>query len=262
VVSALYVSVMKTLFQIVLLGVLTIGFSLAEEETKPKFKHKLAADFEQCPDGHKALKDIPIVYGLVGPLHKKPEDYTDEDRKLRDRQEKGEIVFGGDITHEYSPKSQVVCKKCGFSYHPSNMPVEFPEMAYWSKDSKSITDFRIKFSSQLLSFPLLKTSEGAVNYSQTLTADGKRLDSETISYHTASPIDEVLIRMRQWLLDAKLDPKQLKRVENAYAHHTYDYNEDGVWVMISDDTYWEPGKISVFLMLTKKEANKAAHDNP
>jgi len=254
---------MKRLPQLFIFAAVTLSFSHAEEEPQPRpFTHKVAADFGKCPDGHKALVDVPIVYGHVGPLYKKPEDYTEDDRKLRDRRDRGEIVFGGDILHEHSPKSQVVCRQCGFRFHPSDMPIEFPEMAFWARNSNKPDDFRIKLSKELLEFPRMGAQEGTLTYSQSLSPDGGELDSESVSFHTSMPIEDVLTSVRGWLKARGGDPDDLERIKDAYAHHTYSYRAGGVMVSIQVDTYWEPGKITVSLLLNKVNANKARLDNP
>jgi hypothetical protein len=249
----LLISEVKYIVITVLLVLYATLFGLAEEEgRKAIFKHKLAVDFGECPDGHKKLVNVPIVYGLVGPLHKRPEEYDAADKELSEKRNKGEVVFGGDILYEHSPKLKVVCDQCGFRYHPSNLPIDFPDLAFWAKDSKKAADFRFKFSERLLDFPRLKASEASVNYSQTLAPDGKRLIFESISYQTTVPIEEVLKIVQQWLRDAELDSADLKRIENAYAHHTYSYNKDGISISVIDDTYWSPGKIYVHLSLIKE----------
>ena len=253
---------MRHLLPLFILATFSLGFSHAEGEHQARsFTHKVATDFGQCPDGHKALVDVPIVYGLVGLLYKEPEEYTQRDRELRERSDRGEIVFGGDILHEHSPKSQVVCKQCGFRFHPSDSPVEFPEMAFWAKDSKKAEDFRIKLSKELLTFPRMGAEDRTVTYSQTLTPDGRHLDFEGVSFHTAMPVADVLTRVRGWLIARGGDPDGLERITDAYAHHTYSYSAGGVTVSIRDDTYWEPGKIAVSLLLKKENANKARLDN-
>ena len=142
------------------------------------------------------------------------------------------------------------------------MPIEFPEMAFWARNSNKPDDFRIKLSKELLEFPRMGAQEGTLTYSQSLSPDGGQLDSESVSFHTSMPIEDVLTSVRGWLKARGGDPDDLERIEDAYAHHTYSYRAGGVMVSIQDDTYWEPGKIAVSLLLNKDNANKARLDNP
>ena len=111
-----------------------MGGGFAEEEpearAKPEFKHLLAADFGTCPDGHKALKDVPIVYGRSLLLYnKKPEDLNTEERELLAKQKRGEIELANE-RHENSPETRVVCSQCGFSYQPAEPAEQFPGGAW------------------------------------------------------------------------------------------------------------------------------------
>src|SRR5688572_18124170 len=115
---------MKSILHIVLLPMLGATLCGAADKGKSPFKHPVAAHFDGCPDGHKALVDVPIVWGHVGPLFKKPAEYNERDRELKQKEERGEIVFGGDSLPQDPPKTQVVCRQCGFSYHSMDVPEE------------------------------------------------------------------------------------------------------------------------------------------
>jgi hypothetical protein len=203
---------MKHILYIALLQMVGVMPGGAADEAKTPFRHAVAADFGACPDGHKALRDIPIVWGLVGPLYKKPADYDDKDRELMRKVEKEEVVFGGDILPSDPPKTQVICKQCGFSYEDMDVP-EIP--ASWWKSAKTTEKFRIKFSKTLLGFPLLIPVHGSISYSQSLSADGKQLDNESVSYRTTLTFDEALKALRQWLIDNHKNPADLKPMELA-----------------------------------------------
>jgi len=157
----------------------------AADEAKPALKQKMAADFKSCPNGHAALKDIQIVWGLVGPLHKKPADYNEEDRKIAERVAKGEVVLGGDLIPPNRPTTRIVCQKCGFEYNPWDLTDDTPFGDVWMGSGIRPEDFNLPFSKTLLGFPVLQPVKESVGYSQTLDASGKliRSDGGLISHH-------------------------------------------------------------------------------
>ena len=67
---------------------------------------KKAAELTQCANGHKTLKDIPVVYGHVGGLMSSPE--------LAAKAERGEILFGGCVMG--GRDHWVACETCGLLY--------------------------------------------------------------------------------------------------------------------------------------------------
>lgn len=67
---------------------------------------KKAVELTQCAKGHKALKDIPVIYGHVGRLMSTPE--------IRTKAEHGEILFGGCLSGDR--EHWVVCETCGLRY--------------------------------------------------------------------------------------------------------------------------------------------------
>jgi hypothetical protein len=201
---------MKRIFSIAFLQMLGVVLCGATDESKTPFRYAVAADFGECPNGHKALRDVPVVWGLVGPLYKKPSDYDDEDRALMRKVENGDVVLGGDLFPAAPPdlpKTKVVCRKCGFSYEDQDGP-EF--RASWFKTAKTPKEFRIKFSEMLQEFPLLKPVQGSITYWQSVNIDGKQLDVESVTYVTSLPFDDALKAMRKWLIDLHRDPADLK----------------------------------------------------
>jgi hypothetical protein len=243
-------------------GILTVCESVTNAEEAEKFpKHKLAKDFEACPNGHKELKDVPIIWGHFKLFGKHPRDYTEKERELDTKRDRHEIEFGGDILPQNPPKFRVLCNRCGFTFYPSDLSTDQQKMlnvlpdwdAYWSRNSKDIGGFQIPFSKLLLSFPHSKADAGTVSYSQTLTADGKTLKQEMISFSSPLSVDQILDTVRDWLRSTGRKPEHLKRIEDAFAHHTYEYDQEGTWIHIRDDNHIDPGKFSISLMLIKKK---------
>ena len=241
-------------------GMLTACESVTYAEGAENFpKHKLAADFGVCPNGHKELKDVPIIWGHFELFGKHPRDYTEQERELAAKRDRREIEFGGDILPQNPPKFRVVCDRCGFKFYPSDLTTDQQKMlnvppdwdANWSRDSKDTGGFRIPFSKQLLSFPHMKADSGTVSYSQTLSANAKNLKHEMISFSSPLSVDQILDTVREWLRSTGRNPEHLKRIEGAFAHHTYEYNQENTWIHIRDDNHIDPGKVSVSLILPK-----------
>jgi len=235
----------------------------AQEAETAAPKQKLATDFGACPNGHKELKNVPIVWGHFELFCKHPRDYTEQERELAAKRDRREIEFGGDILPRNPPKFRVICDRCGFTFYPSDLASDQQKMlsvppdsdAYWSIHSKDVGGFRIPFSKPLLAFPHMKADGGTVSYSQTLTPDGKNLKQEMISFSTPLSVDQILDTVRKWLRSTGRNPEHLKRIEDAFAHHTYEYDQEGTWIHIRDDNHIDPGKFSVSLMLINDDAN-------
>jgi len=77
-----------------------------------------------------------------------------------------------------------------------------------------------------------------------------------VSYHTTSKIDEVLKIVRKWMDANRREPKNLRRNTTAFAHHTYNYSDNYMHLMVQDDTHWHPGQIGVWLSLSPAEEGK------
>ena len=221
-----------------------------KEADKP-YVHQLSKDFSSCPDGHKALKDIPIVYGNVGPLIKKPQDYDDEDRKLAERQKRGEVVFGGDLIPTNPQKFQVTCQTCGY-YFDNSYPEELPELAGWTRFATDPAAFKQALSKQLLNAPLINPVKKSTSYTQSTDPKGKNVVYESKSYRSTEKPIEVVAVVRKWMAAQGLNPKHLKRVEDAYAHHTYSFSGDVVSIHIIDDKFWNPGEVGVTVSIDRR----------
>jgi hypothetical protein len=257
-VHALANTEMRT-FAVIALFLLAGGIrGIAADGGVSQRRYKVASDFKTCPDGHTALRDVPILYGLVGPLYRKPADYTDEDRKLLERVRKGEIVFGGDgLPAADRPPFRIVCRQCSFEYTPF-LPLD-PNSQWnaWNKGGKKVSDFKIPFSKTLLSFPLVEPVAGSVGYSQSLDSEGRVLKCEGVSYYTVLKINSVLQVVQKWLDQNQRNSKNLKRVLQAYAYHTYAYNDNYVSLHVMDDDFWNPGQVSVSVSFFTEEAGKS-----
>lgn len=267
---AYYVSVMKLLFFHAVLSMLVIGSCKADGEVQhAKNLQKLSSDFGVCPDGHKALKDVPILWGHFELFGKDPKDYTDKERELSARRDRGEIVFGGDILPSEPPKFRVICDQCGFTFHPSEFSADEARIynkprdwdAYWSRSAKDFKVFKMPFSKRLLSFPLMKSDPGSVEYYQKLSREGTKLKEERVSFQSQLSIEDILDSTREWLKSIGRNPAHLEVVEGAYPQNSYRYNREGIWVDLSEDDRIAQG-IYVALYLTNKDATNSQMATP
>lgn len=203
---------------------------------------KLARDFAACPAGHTKLKDVPILYGLVGPLIKKPEEYNAEDKELDRKRKNGEVVFGGDYEEPGYARSRVTCAVCGFYYdqHGRELP---PEHSEWSRSAGDMKGFTLPFSKLLLSLPVLTPVPGTLKYSQSVPADGKTLFEENVEYHVVLPEQEVVDKIRAWMKSHHLNSKELLP-EEAPTSYEYHGDENGIWMRVEKDG-WYPDQIWV-----------------
>lgn len=108
-----------------------------------------AVSLRECPLGHAALRDVPVVSGL--PLR---------GNNLRERADRGEIIFEGCIGSGYPHR--VVCHACRYTYD------EVTES--WERSGASPSDLRVPLNQSVAAFP---TDRGqSVSYRQHLRTDG------------------------------------------------------------------------------------------
>lgn len=102
--------------------------------------------FEFCPDGHKALRDVPILYGLnyLSPMYK------------QDVQEL-KFIPGGCGYDVNSPTSAVVCTVCRFKYYGAGK---------WEKSNTNKGAFGHAFSKIVTDFEQHFQGTSRVDYSQ------------------------------------------------------------------------------------------------
>ena len=186
-----------------LLALLVCDGIIAQEVT-----HPLAREFERCPEGHTELKDIPIIYGLIGPLYKEPEDYDEEDKALVAKQKRGEVVFGGDILYGKPAKSQVTCQSCGFYFDSDWLD---SNDSSWVKFSERKGDFKRKLSKWVQQFPLLEGWNESVYYMQVFGRDGKSLQWETLHYRSKLNREKIKEGIRIWMEEMDLNSSEFKR---------------------------------------------------
>jgi hypothetical protein len=119
-----------------------------------------AAQLQRCPDGHDALKDVPIVAGL---LWMTPE--------LQRKIENVEVwPVGCRPIGIYT--TQVVCMRCKFAYKPV--------FGHWERRSQDPTDFHRPLSPLVRDFP--RPAFAAANFYQRIHDD--HIEGESMIYWT------------------------------------------------------------------------------
>lgn len=175
---------------------------LSDVTRSEEVKHPTSADLKRCPNGHEALKDVPVLYGLVGPLYKDQRDYNDEDREILAKQEAGTLILGGDVIDGNPPTIRPVCTTCGFYFLSDSVHAS---SSNWIRSSKSRTTFQRRFHSCTDSLPVLPEGNRNVRYLQILSSDGKHLQHESVNYHSSMPYPKLLERLNEWWRSQSLD---------------------------------------------------------
>ena len=191
---------MKSALVCVFIGFL--GTSQAEE-----LDHPTSEDLILCPEGHEDLKDIPVVYGLVAPLWKEPDDYNEEDHALIAKQERGEVFLGGDALIGDPPDSYAVCQTCDFRF--TSDPLE-EGMGTWIKAAKNLEDFQRPMCAEIQDFPKLEAIPDSEELVQFLSAD-KTLFLESFRYDSRLRPAKLASRLRQWMEQNEMDSTLLRR---------------------------------------------------
>lgn len=106
-------------------------------DTPIKLVEQFKMSFKICPNGHRELKAVPIVYGL--PLL---------DSLIIAQLENGEVVEGGCVSVN-GPSFRPVCAVCGFALH---------EGSTWNLLSPDIDDYNIPFSQSIVDFSKINFS--------------------------------------------------------------------------------------------------------
>lgn len=157
-----------------------------------------STDLRRCPDGHQALKDIPIV-PLGPPL---PPGLSQKiDPALLAQAKRGEIVLGGCIGETTTP----ICQVCGFRYFHSPHP-DHPEMARWERRESDLSNFHTPPGLAMRTFPIIEPSDGKVTFTQAFDPRGRKLEEEKISYLTEASVAEIRPEVENWILRHNLNP--------------------------------------------------------
>ncbi len=163
----------------------------------------------ECPDGHRELKDVPILYGKVS--------YDEQlQRDLADLK----YVLGGCIVGKDSPKTALICGKCRFRYGGDGG---------WHKSSTNADLFSMPFSKVLLDSVKLFEPKDPAYYDQTV--EGKRLIIQRVQFKC--PRDRKTLDLEV----AQLMQRNGIRRENSRYDHEVFYGSDAesgvyqVWVL-------------------------------
>lgn len=167
-------------------------------------RQKTSAQLVRCPDGHKALKDIPIWYGRPSFKVRPEAEWTEADKKFAKQEAAKEVILGGCITFPQDPRFQVTCMKCNYHYEVFSVP---DEDGHWTKSGASFSDFTTTFSAVTLTLPL---PQGASRYISVSLSEGK-VHREFISATVPlSRKEKLLGDLRLWIASNHFDNRLLK----------------------------------------------------
>lgn len=148
-----------------------------------------ASQVKVCPDGHTTLKNVPIVYGLLK-----------SDAKTEAALARQDFWPGGCVVSPDSPTNRVVCTTCGFGYDS-----RFGEWHGFA-EFQSPRQSKRPFSTLMASFPVPSTNQSvdSPRFLQSFTTNG--VTSESVSYSTSEPFEEVAQKVDSWFKAQKLKP--------------------------------------------------------
>lgn len=169
----------------------------------PHHTTKVASDLKKCPYGHRALRDIPIMYGL-------PMLEGERGKELEQRLRNREITLGGCVVMPDSPKVQTTCLTCDYTYSQRDDS--------WSRSDPDPKSFHPAISDLVKSLCPPKTSESV--YGQEVDHDG--LYSETVSIDSILSFDELKSYVAAWIPRVGLKQKP----------------EIHLWGMLDDKDSW------------------------
>lgn len=156
---------------------------------------KTAAELIQCVNGHKTLRDVPVVYGHVGGLKSDP--------VIAAKAQRGEIVFGGCVA--VGQDHLVICKTCGLSYADFHAAWEetFPPDPYSPDSNKNPSctaeTIRQKFSKELNEIAIDVAGARSSFRSCTRWLDASGIVGEQVWILTEAKTTEVQTKLETWM---------------------------------------------------------------
>ena len=146
---------------------------------------------ELCPYGHDAVKDIPILYGLIR---------TSE--QLQERINNHEVVLGGCVVSPDSPETQKICQECGFR-RERNRSIHFgeEERDFETEIPKNIDQFRVQnFESITRYHHVVEDDEGSYFIKLISLFPGRVLTPRDLGFEVTyeTPVDWGSRRLYTW----------------------------------------------------------------
>lgn len=200
-------------------------------------KHALqltSAMLKACPDGHTALRDIPILHGTFPLLTKTPADWNDEDKALSKRRDAKEIILGGEADCAEDPRFQVTCLTCGYFYRIQ----EAPDIgANWIKNGHQFTDFTTPFSSYAKSLPF--TGMPDTEISVEVNKKG-RVVAELIKVTISSDQKAAMVaKLEKWIANNRFKRSML-HIETPPRPRLYEQHLEKEELLIFFDVHTDP----------------------
>jgi hypothetical protein len=205
---------LKTLLPLLCLAVWMPVLAPAEDKGEAKAPakkegQKLAADLKVCPEGHKALRDVPILHGFAHrPLFRvAPEKLEPEERKLYDRMKRGEVIVVPEPARKNAAELGTICTECLFRFMTPVDPDGEAMPLHWRKQADDMAGFKLPFSETFKSFPRVAPLKDHQEFTQIIREDGKSLGQEVMVYGTRAKPAEVVAKLGGWLAAQKIDPE-------------------------------------------------------
>lgn len=164
-------------------GMIALAGLMSSLAQIPREVTSTSSSLGTCPDGHKALRDVPIRYGL-NYISSKGHEKDVEDLKY---------VCGADGCNDDSPTSMVICAQCRFRYLGEGM---------WYKSGTNYSAFGIPFAGVMTNFLAVFKASNPIHYTQQVRSnevvmenvqfgfegDAKQLTAQVVAFMDAHKI--------------------------------------------------------------------------
>lgn len=141
-------------------------------------EYKAAAQLGTCVNGHKTLRDVPILYGYPT-------------RSSKERAQNGEIILGG--CNEGERKHWVICSRCELRYDD--------KFAAWRKNYGYCRAEKARklLSAAIRNYPLgiHGDLDPSIHVIRWLDKDG--VEGEAVDYETKAAVSDIVAEYSRWL---------------------------------------------------------------
>ncbi len=183
--------------------------SVSSQGAKPTPGLSKDVDATECPDGHNELRHVPILYGKV----------SKDEQLERDLAER-KCVLGGCVVGKDSPKTALICGKCGFRYRRDGI---------WDKSSTDPDAYGIEFSPVLQDFQKLFGSKETVYYDQSVKS--KEILHQRVQFKCAENRKTLEVEVARLMKDRGISRQESRRDCEVYLGSDKNGNVYRVWIL-------------------------------